>query len=391
VAPLHQDLVQALERHYRYTGEVPVFLRYRSWIGGDRDGNHNVTAAVTRDTIRRHRRTALELHLAELRELREELSISDRAAPTTAALLAELRRLEGGRASAPGEHAHEPYRRLLADVIARLELLLDATTRERGEGEAKANAAGEQSPRREASRPGRQLADCGEASHAAVPGSAADYDAESYIRHLELMRDSLAATGFEVVARTGRIARMLTLARTFGFHLAALDVRQHSRVHEQAVAALLAATGIHADYLALAEPERLRLLEQLLQREEQLVPEGMTVPAEAAPVLDAFAEIRRAQKRDPRAIGSYVISMTHRVSDVLEPMLLARAAGLLQPRAGAVTSTLDFVPLFETIDDLAGAAERMTAIWRARSAASSRRSASEIMLVLGRQQDNATG
>jgi phosphoenolpyruvate carboxylase len=329
VAPrIHDDLVRALERHYGYTGEVPVFLRFRSWIGGDRDGNPNVTAAVTRETLRRHRRTALELHLAELRELREELSISDRAARPTDVLLAEQRRLEANRATPPTEHGHEPYRRLLGEVVAKLE---------------------------------RLLADAGED----VPDGTTEereYDASQYVAHLELIRDSLAATGFGQVARAGRIARMIALGHTFGFHLAALDVRQHSRIHEQAVAALLRAASGHEDYLSLGETERLALLERLLRSPEPLLPPGAPVPADAAPALDAFAAIRNAQQRDPDAIGAYIISMTHHVSDVLEPMLLAREAGLLRVHRAALESTLDFVPLFETIDDLEGAGQRMVAI-----------------------------
>jgi len=353
VAPrIHDDLVRALERHYGYTGEVPVFLRFRSWIGGDRDGNPNVTAAVTRETLRRHRRTALELHLAELRALREELSISDRAARPADVLLAELRRLEANRATppalagpgapplggcagaqnhhraGPAEHGHEPYRRLLGELVAQLERLLadaaedvpDGTTEER------------------------------------------EYDASQYVAHLELIRDSLAATGFGQVARAGRIARMIALGRTFGFHLAALDVRQHSRIHEQAVAALLRAASGPEDYLSLGETERLALLERLLRSPEPLLPPGAPVPLDAAPALDAFAAIRNAQQRDPDAIGAYIISMTHHVSDILEPMLLAREAGLLRVRRAALESTLDFVPLFETIDDLEGAGQRMVAI-----------------------------
>ena len=325
VPRIHQDLARALEHHYGYTGDVPVVLRFRSWIGGDRDGNPNVTAEVTRDTLHRHRLAALQLHLQELRALRAELSISDRAARPSDALLSELGRLEGDAPPDPAEHGHEPYRRLLAHVAARLERL-------RG-GAADGEPAGQE---------------C--------------YDAAAYLRHLELVRDSLRTTGFDAVAR-GRVARMVTLARTFGFHLAALDIRQHSRIHEQAVAALLRAAGISPDYAALAEPERLALLERLLHGAEPLPGPGAAVPADAAPVLDTFAEIRRAQERDSDSIGSYIISMTHQVSDVLEPMLLARAAGLLRVHGDALESTLDFVPLFETIADLASAPERMSAIF----------------------------
>jgi phosphoenolpyruvate carboxylase len=323
VAPrIHRDVERAVQRYYGTATDVPVFLRWRSWIGSDRDGNPNVTPEVTRHALSRHRQTALEMHLAELRELREELSISDRLTAPPAALQHMVEGLEDD----PGDaHAyrHEPYRRLIAAVERRLARLLED----------------------------------GEHNAAADAGTA--YAASTYVADLEAMRSALEESGFGELARHGRLGRMLVLARTFGFCMAALDVRQHSRIHEEAITALFAAAGLETDYAALDEDARVALLERELRNPRPLLPPGTELPAVARDMLDTFATIRAALRRDPDCIGSYIVSMTHSVSDMLEPMLIAKEAGLLRARSDGFDSALDYVPLFETIDDLSGADARM--------------------------------
>ena len=321
VAPrIHRDVERALNRHYGASPDVPVFLRWRSWIGSDRDGNPNVTSEVTRNALDRYRDTALEMHLQELAELREELSISDRLTPAPKSLLEAVDALDEG-ADAARVYSREPYRRMIAAMERRLGALLhdDGST---ADGERR-------------------------------------YDAAAYIADLELMGDALKESGFTELARHGRLGRMLVLARTFGFCTSALDVRQHSRVHEEAVAAMLAAAGLEADYAALDEAARVILLERELRNPRPLLPPGTDLSPAARDMLDTFRLIRDALRRDPDCIGSYIISMTHSLSDMLEPMLIAKEAGLLRVRDREFDSALDFVPLFETIDDLAGADTRM--------------------------------
>src|SRR5688572_13091805 len=124
IAPrIDRDVEQALEQHYGATVDVPVFLRWRSWIGGDRDGNPNVTPDVTRWALARHRRTALELHLAELRELHEDLSVSSRLAPVPAELRAALARHDVQTVDEAA--AGEPYRQLIDALMGRIRALLE--------------------------------------------------------------------------------------------------------------------------------------------------------------------------------------------------------------------------------------------------------------------------
>jgi phosphoenolpyruvate carboxylase len=326
---IHRDVERALERHFpeaydAYTAEggmLPVFLHWRSWIGSDRDGNPNVTADVTRWALQQNRNAVLDRYEAELLELREELSISSRQAPASAALTDAVSTLDAqsGMTDDPA-FRHEPYRRLITHMIRAIA----------------------------AQRSDQQTL---------------DWNATRFSEHLDLMFQSLTASGFGAIARHGRLARLRVLIRTFGFHRVAMDVRQHSRIHQEAVAALLAAADVCADYAALDEDEKVRILAGELRNPRPLLARGSRPAGAAQLMLESFDVIRTAIEREPDSIGSYIISMTDSVSDILEPMLLAKEAGVWRLHDGLAESQLDFVPLFETIDDLAAAADRMTALF----------------------------
>lgn len=334
IAPrIHRDVQKAMDANFASDArpgedddevdnagdDVPVFLRWRSWIGSDRDGNPFVTPAVTRWTLERHRRAAVELHIRELEELRDELSISHRLTAVPAPLQRALDRFDGDVAD-DDPLRHETYRRLITHMIERL---------------------------------GTMLHDDGDV----------DYDAVRYAEDLAAIRASLIEGGFIELARHGRAARLNVLAATFGLHMTAHDVRQHSDVHEEAVAALLAGAGVTDDYAELDESARVDLLSRELRNPRPLLPPRSTRPDGAVAALDTFDVIADALHRDPAAIGSYIVSMTHTVSDLLEPMLLAKEAGLLRIHDDRIESDLDYVPLFETIDDLAGAGDFMRALF----------------------------
>jgi phosphoenolpyruvate carboxylase len=327
VPRIHADVRRAFARHYGVEPEIPPFLRYRSWIGSDRDGNPYVTAAITRWTFEEQRRAALVRYIEEIETLRDELSVSERQIPVPDALAASLAQ-DARECPLPEREAHrfqsEPYRRKVTHMLLRLRRLL--------------SSGDEDAP-------------------------VADYTAAGFVADLILIDRALNATGFENVARHGRLARILVLARTFGFHLAALDIRQHSAVHERTVAALLAAAGVEPAYTGLDEAARLELLERELRNPRPLLPPGAVLPQEAAELLAAFRVVRDQSRREPHAVGSWIVSMTHAVSDLLEPMLLAREVGLWTLAGGEVHSALDFVPLFETIEDLEAAPDRMVALF----------------------------
>lgn len=318
---IQRDVLRALLRCYGENREVEPFVRYRSWMGSDRDGNPGVTAEVTRATLDIHRRAALRKQLEELRALRRELSISDRRATIPRALSESIAEDAAGvriPESRSRQYRHEPYRQKLSYMMGRLEVLLEAL--DRGEGAAEV------------------------------------YDSERYGADLALIDRCLRDTGFAEVARDGRLARVRALASGFGFHLAALDVRQHSRIHEEAVAALLRTAGVVDAYGELDEADKLKVLNTELASPRPLLSSWAAVAPAVEEALATFRTVGAALERDPRSIGCYIVSMTHSTSDLLEPMLLAKEVGLWSPERGA---PIDFVPLFETIEDLAHADVRM--------------------------------
>jgi phosphoenolpyruvate carboxylase len=330
IANIHRDVQHALRRHYDTTAEIPAFLQYRSWIGSDRDGNPNVTADVTRWTFAKQRSDTITHYLDELDQLRDDLSLSQRQVAPSDALLASLDR-DAEDVSLPDEslrqYRHEPYRLKLCYVEARLERLLDGI----------------------------------DETH--VEEMAADYTADDLLADLDLLADSLNQHGFREAGRSGHLHRLRALVKTFGFHLAALDVRQHSGVHEETVAALLRAAGVEDDYAGLPEDEKLAVLEAELTNPRPLVADHDALPEPAAELMEVFDVIRAIRAVDPDAVGSYIVSMTHTVSDLLEPMLLAKEAGLGAVTEDAFQCPLDMVPLFETIDDLGAADERMETLF----------------------------
>jgi Phosphoenolpyruvate carboxylase len=332
VPDIYRSTQLAIGHAYSVDASIPAFLRFRSWIGGDRDGNPNVTPEVTRWTLDFHRQAALKQHRAELERLREELSLSDRRAPISAGLRASLEadvacaRLDN---STRRRFRREPYRLKISGIMARIDGVLERSNE----------------------------------VDSAVPDDAkhADYQSAQYVHDLESMQQSLEAAGLGHVARRGRLQRVLWLARSFGFHLVALDIRQHSAVHERAVAAILQAGGVVAHYAALSETERQEILAAQLCNPCNVL-DGVPVPAAAGDALALLKVVAEAKAKDSDSIGSYVISMSHAVSDALEVLLLAKEAGLRGEVNGRRALALDLVPLFETIEDLAGVEEQLSAL-----------------------------
>lgn len=339
VPEIYDDIRRALRTYYGDAGEIPLILQYRSWIGSDRDGNPNVTADVTRRTFARQRHTTLDLYLHELRELRRELSISSQQAPVPPDLFDSIARDAeeiNVHEQAQRNYRHEPYRLKLSYMMTRLDQL-----------RSEARAALEHgSPVTEPER-----------------SRAWSYDGAAFEADLELIQQCLISSGFESYVETGLLRRILVRARTFGFHMAALDVRQHSGVHEEAITALLQVAGVHEDYASLDESAKLDLLSKELYNPRPLVPRGADLPETALMVVESFEVIRELLEQEPRSVGSYIISMTHSVSDMLETMLLAKEAGLWSIEGDEVSCPLDIVPLFETIEDLDAADDLMEVMY----------------------------
>jgi phosphoenolpyruvate carboxylase len=311
--PVLPELYTAWER---LLGEpLGGFLTVGSWVGGDRDGNPFVTGPVLEAAACRQARAALDHYLERVHALGASLSVSDDLAeipPELAALAAR------GKDDAP-QRRGETFRRALTGVYARL-----AATRERLTGEPPAR------------RPVRT----------AEPYATA----EALVGELQTVQRALVALD-ERAFRYGPAAELIHAVKTFGFHLARIDLRQNSAAHERVVAELLATAGVCRDYLRLKEDERRVLLIRELSHRRPLVSPvaayGEEVMRELG-VVRAAAAVRRVYGAG--ALGAYIVSNTRDVSDLLEPMLLLKEAGLYD--AEGPKAALPIVPLFETIDDL---------------------------------------
>lgn len=334
---LHDDLRKALRLAYPgHTFEVPPFIQFRSWVGGDRDGNPNVTPEVTWATLLLHKEHALRHYIARVAALRRELTQSTRLVPASQELLESVERdRQTGLVSAERQRRYEaePYALKLQYIQARLKVSLDHLA---------------------------ALADLDAEGPGFVAHPPAYPHSADFLEDLLVLQRSLRANRAGILADEGALAHLVIQAKTFGFHLAGLDVRQHSDEHARALDELFAVSGVlrpERPYSSLSEAEKVRLLTKELHTPRPLAPRGWEPSPQTRHVLRVFDVIRHAHTYiSPNAVPSYVISMTHGVSDVLEVLLLAKEAGLVRWRAGkgapALESQVDVVPLFETIADL---------------------------------------
>lgn len=345
---LHGDIRAALAEYYPdATFTIPPFLTYRSWVGGDRDGNPNVTPEVTWRTLLEHRRIVLEFYRARLDRLRRELTSGVRNLPTNDPLLLSLD-TDSAEVPLPAErqkrHQAEPY-------VLKLLFMGERIAANLRHCESLANVT-------------NPLEDI-----AAAPIDLWAYpDAAAFVRDLTLIQDSLRRNRAAVLADHGALADLVVQAKTFGFHLAALDVRQHSDVHAAALTEIFKvsrALPSIAPYADLPEEEKLALLARELRNPRPLLFRDAPLSDATRGVLRVFDVIRHARRvLAPESVVCYIVSMTHAVSDLLEPLLLAKEAGLFRWDDGEkVTSELDMVPLFETIDDLHGSDKLMNRLF----------------------------
>ena len=295
--------------------ELPSFLRVGSWIGGDRDGNPFVTAEVLRQALDMQSERALKFYLDEVHLLGGELSLDGR-------LVTVSDRLKDLAERSPDRSPHrrnEPYRRAISGIYARLA----ATARAFEQAEASRHAVGE------------------------APAYA---EASEFVADLGILYHSLRANGSAALARS-RLRSLRRAANTFGFHLAGIDLRQNSAVHERTVGELFEMTRAGTNYAGLPEAARISLLREELKTARPLSSPFLRYSAETASELTILREATEAHRRYGKAaVPNYVISQTNGVSDLLEVGLLLKEAGLLRPRERELD--VNIVPLFETIADL---------------------------------------
>ena len=350
---LYRDLERALEGH-----DVAPFLRMGHWMGGDRDGNPNVTATTLREALARQSEVALRHYLSEVHELGAELSISSLLAPVTPAMLALAER-------SPDHNTHrhdEPYRRALIGIYARLAATLTLLT-------------GTSALR-----------------HAVEPQDAY-HSAAEFAEDLEVIAKSLSSHHAKALIAP-RLAPLRRAVQVFGFHLATLDLRQSSDKHEAVIAELLKVAQVEDHYLSLSEQARCDCLLALLNDARALRVRAASYSTLTRDELAIFEAALDALVRYGRsAIRHCIISHSEEVSDLLEVLLLQKEVGLLRGTlARDAVCDLVVVPLFETIADLRRAAPIMGSFYSLPGVLRMiQRSGAEQEIMLGYSDSNKDG
>ena len=360
IPKLYADIEQQL-------GGEPVhsFLRMGQWIGGDRDGNPNVSAQTLEYALARQAEVALRHYLTEVHHLGAELSMSAMLIECGAEMQALADR-------SPDSNAHrqdEPYRRALTGIYARLAATLKALSG-------------------------------GDAARHAVAAQDPYLRAEQFSADLRTIEASLRSHHGAALARQ-RLHPLIRAVDVFGFHLATVDLRQSSDQHEAVLSELLAVARVTPDYPALDEPARCGLLLGLLADARPLRVVGHQYSTLASSELAIFTAAKRMRENyGVQAIRHYIISHTESVSDLLEVLLLQKEVGLLRgmlsgnaPAAEpGATCDLIVVPLFETIEDLRNAAAIMAGFYALPGVAQLvRRSGAEQDIMLGYSDSNKDG
>jgi len=318
VVPLfYEEIEAALAHAYSVpveTLDVPNILRFGSWVGGDMDGNADVNGKTIRETLQRHQQLIVSTYFSECGQLAESLSQSANRVAVSAKLAERIEAyttiLPGAKALAPARHDRMPYRVFFGQISERLQASY----------EGRPNAY---------QSPDELLSDVGLAAESLL---------ENRGRH----------AGYFLVRR------LMRRVRTFGFHLATLDVIQHARVHDEVIAQGLDQKG----WPALPPAERLRQLHDFLVRDQGPSASFDAMGRRSLWVFEAIAQARH--KFGGRAIGEYIVSGARGPEDILAVLLLARWADITDKRTGECP--LDVAPLLESIDSLETAGEVLRAL-----------------------------
>ena len=328
IPQLYHDLDRLLEPGKRSlldqkTRALPAFLRMGSWIGGDRDGNPNVGPETVEQAVLRQSTRALQHYLEQIRLLGTEISVSDalnRVSKDLAALSAN--------SQDPSPHrVDEPYRRSFIHLYARMAATAQALL-------------------------GRDLAD--RPTYAAPPYA----NPQEFQADLQVIADSLAENKGGAIAGL-RLNELIQAVEVFGFHLATLDLRQSSDVHERVLDELFRVAGtLYKDepvsYRQLSEEDRITLLRSELRHHRPLVSPWYRYSEETEKELSILRKAAECRRRfGARALEQTIVSHTETLSDLLEVLVLQQETGLIVPNSNEPEHQgLMVVPLFETIPDL---------------------------------------
>ncbi len=324
IPEVYRDLEKAVKRVYHTDNiKIPSFIRFGSWIGGDRDGNPFVTPDITREAVYMHAETALHEYIRRAQKLSTLLTHSSGLTKPSEEFLSSSKNddqyCEEAFKDTTQDFAKEPYRRKLKIVRYRLKERLKAIKHLKNKTNIKTPHA---------------------------------YNSEQdLLNDLYLIKDSLISDNDNILNDFG-LNDFIRLVETFGFYLVNLDIREESTNHTNAISEILN-NHENLDYENLNEASRIASLESFIKSDivyDDIYP---SLSDESKKVLDVFTVMKQLSNEiSSQAFGNYIISMTHHASHVFEVLALARICGLVTNSEGYIKSSIQITPLFETIDDL---------------------------------------
>ncbi len=326
VPRVYRSLEHSLTRTFGYGPKrVAPLLRFGSWIGGDRDGNPNVTPDVTFEAVRLHQETILQHYLKQVEELGQRLSHSQHFLKPGDALLASLDQDAAAFGHAEAHGDLEPYRRKCRYITAKLQNMLVRLS----------------ALQLDWTRP------------AADMPRVVYHTADELCRDLKLIGDDLERLHIAHAAK-GLVSDLVRQVEVFGLHMLSLDVRQHANRHTKAMDEIMAWAGVTDRYSKLTPNERFDLLARELEQRRPLVPTQLPFSPETCEIVETFRTIAAIlEQQCSEAIDTYIISGTTEPANLLEVLLLAREARLYQPEKGI--SRINIVPLLESLEPLRSA------------------------------------
>ena len=324
IPEVYKDMEKAIKRVYHTDNiKVPSFIKFGSWIGGDRDGNPFVTPDITREAVYMHAETAIHEYMRRAQNLSTILTHSLELTRPSNQFLESSKSDEIYLANAfkntTQDFAKEPYRRKFKIIRYRLDRRLKVINQLKNNNQP-------------------------EAEHA--------YQSEQeLLNDLYVIRDSLISDNDLILSDFG-LNDFIRLVETFGFHLVNLDIREESTNHTNAISDVLNVSS-QIDYASMDEKSRINELEKFIKSDINLDQVYDKINEASKKVIDVFTVMTRLRNEiSINAFGNYVISMTHHASHVFEVLALAKLCGLVNNVNGKLESSIQVTPLFETIDDL---------------------------------------
>jgi phosphoenolpyruvate carboxylase len=326
---VYQELERCLSKYFPgQHWHVPTYLQFGSWIGGDRDGNPSVTSDITWKTLSMQRKLAIREYERIMKEFMQYLSFSTTIV-TVSSELEDSIRLDQSAISLSKNviwhNENEPYRIKLVHMMTKINNVLDDS--KKGTDERYSTPA-------------------------------------EFIEDLNIIDRSLRHHYADYIADT-HIKKLIRQVELFGFHTAALDIRQHSQEHEKAMTEVLANMNISNNYADLSEEEKITLLNNILNDPRPITSPYHEYSESTKECLDVYRVVYKAQQEFGKdCISKYLISMAEGASDILEVMVFAKEVGLFRRNEDqTITCTLQAVPLFETIEDLFAAPDIMRQVF----------------------------